>query len=117
MTVSVVVKLPDDVYLALMKIADRHETQVHALIAARVTSSIRNARPAKKSRSKEGARRYTRSTPHLLEQVATLNGRGMSDTAIAEQLGVGQPTVSAWRRGLGLKSPSTYARREPGAAS
>lgn len=40
-------------------------------------------------------------------RIRHLNGAGLNDTEIAEQLGMAQPTISLRRRRLGLQSPRT----------
>jgi hypothetical protein len=40
-------------------------------------------------------------------RIRHLNGAGLNDTEIAEQLGMSQPNTSMRRRRLGLKSPRT----------
>jgi DNA-binding NarL/FixJ family response regulator len=113
MTVPIMVNLPDDVYQSLVRTSSKSGMQVHVMIEKAVTQSVRYPQ-ARRRKSPDGSKRaYHRATPDLLEAVRHMNAAGLSDTAIAEKLELGQPTISAWRRKLGLNSPSTHARRQP----
>ena len=98
MTVSVLVKLPDDVYRALIPIAAMHDTQVHHLIEVSITKSVR--RPPRKGR---------RLTEEQLATIRRMNAEGSSDAAIARALGVAQSTVSRRRGDMDLVSPTPRA--------
>lgn len=92
MTVTVPVKLQDDVYRALVAVADKNDTQVHTLIEVAITKSVRR---------KDGAHL---KTAHF-DLIRKMNGEGLSDAQIARRIGVAQSTVSRHRGRLGLQPP------------
>lgn len=94
MSVAVLLHLPNDVYRALVPIAAKHDTQVHHLIEASVTKSVR-----RKKRSK------SRLTAEQLATIRRLNAEGKSDAAIAKVIGVSQSTVSKRRGEMDLLPP------------
>lgn len=94
MSVAVLLHLPDDVYRALVPVAAKHDTQVHRLIEASVTKSVR-----KKKRT------VSRITDEQLAQIRRLNGQGVSDAAIGRALKISQASVSRHRGDMGLHPP------------
>jgi len=81
MSVSMLIELPDDVYRALLPKADRLGTQVHMLVSAAVTDSVRGPR-SRVQRPK--AKPEPREPKNDVERrIAELNGQGVSDKKIA----------------------------------
>lgn len=95
MTVELKVSLPDDVYRVLVGQADRCGTQVHRIVSAAVTHSVRNPKPAPKP---------PREPRRPLEQrIVELHAAGWSDTRIAVEVGGTQSNITRIRRDvLGL---------------
>lgn len=98
MSVAVLLHLPNDVYRALVPVAAKHDTQVHNLIEASVTKSVRRKNVTR-----------SRITGAQLSAIRRLNADGLSDAAIARQLGISQASVSRHRGDMGLLPPKPRA--------
>lgn len=94
MSVRLVIELPDDVYQVLADRAEVDETQVHKMIAAGVTKSVRR-------------RRNSKITREVSEAIWNMARAGLSDTRIAKKLGLAQATVSNHRQALGVAANFT----------
>lgn len=94
--VSVLIYLPPDVYMALVKKADAAGTQVHTLVEHALTKSVRG-------------RRNGKVNPDVSEAIWHMNKAGLSDNKIAGKLGMAQSTVTRHRQALGLASPTPRA--------
>ncbi|ANJ26793.1 hypothetical protein [Agromyces aureus] len=110
MSVTIQVELPDDVYRALMPKADEAGTQVHRLVAAAVTRSVR--RPAKQTKARDAKQqRAAAARAARLERdrrIIELNGQGWSDNRISKELGTSPGTIGDARRRLEL--PKRFAK-------
>lgn len=92
-TVPVLIHLPLDVYQVLAEKADVDGGQVHSMIEAATTKTVRG-------------RRNGRITPAVSEAIWHMSKAGLSDTRIAKKLGISQSTISKHREGLGLAAHS-----------
>lgn len=112
MTVQISIALDLDVYRALVVQADRCDTQVHKLVSAAITASVRGegrrTTVLSQRRARGEAIRARRAA--RVKRVAELHAKGMNDYEIAEVVGIHQTTVSQIRRSLSLE-PHRHHRR------
>lgn len=97
-------------YRALEVVARERDTTVGSLLSLLADRAV--APPAPKPRPAPADRQPKRPdvdwTPDLLDRLRALNAARVSDTQIARQLSLPQPSVSRQLRSMGCPSP--YAR-------
>lgn len=96
MSVAILLNLPDDVYRALLKQADRHETQVHLMVETVVIRSVRQPHRTRARKPAAGWPRKQRvrlAAADRAELARLHHEEGLTRAQLAQRFNVSRGTV------------------------